>query len=142
MSIPWSVLPQLGSKQHFYPPNVKYVETQPSHPLNYENIQKKLEHEYDKFITLLEKRKKSFEESQPFLDSESEISTSSSDSDQEFEIDKILEKKVDRENITWYLVTWKYYPGESTWIKRSGMDNATDLIKEFERNNIPAEQGF
>jgi hypothetical protein len=131
----WETLPPLGPKQHFYAPNVKYVSASPSIPLNFHSIRLQLREEYRKFHSLLESRRDCWEREQDWNESISSISSSSSDSDQEFEVEEILDKKIDDDDIVWYKVSWKYYPGESTWIKKSNMANALDLIQEYENNN-------
>ena len=131
----WMILPPLGPKQHFYPPNINFVTTEASIPLNHSEILNQLDREYCKFCTLLQSRKDCFERQQDWMHSDSSMSTSSSDSDQEFEVDAILDKEIDDDNVVWYKVTWKYYPGESTWVRESNIENAADLIQEYELEN-------
>ena len=128
----WKSLPVLGPKQHFYAPNVKFIAAEESTPLNRQSVLNQLQREYHSFTALLENRKASFESTRQWDESESEFSTSSSDSDQEFEVDEIIDKEVDDEGIVRYLVTWRDYPGESTWVRKSNMENAVDLIEEYE----------
>ena len=128
----WKTLPILGPKQHFYPPNVKFVEAQPSTPLNMETILDNLEKECIAFTSLLDKRKSTFDSKKEWDETDSELSTSSSDSDQEFEVEEIIDKKVDDDGNVRYLVTWKDFPGESTWVRKSNMESSADLIEEYE----------
>lgn len=131
----WQSLPVLGPKQHFYPPNVKFVPAQPSIPLKKKSGVNQLEREGEGFINLMARRRNHWITSQLWDETDSELSTSSSDSDQEFEVEKIIDRREDDDGNVSYLVTWKYYPGESTWVKKSNMENSADLIEDFENKS-------
>ena len=52
--------------------------------------------------------------------------------EQEYEVEKILNKKLFREK-TWYLVQWKGYTvEEDMWEKEEDLENVVEAIKEFE----------
>ena len=54
----------------------------------------------------------------------------------EYEVERILRKRI-RRGKTEYLVEWRgYRPEDSTWEPLSNLDNASDLIKEFNSRNI------
>jgi hypothetical protein len=59
---------------------------------------------------LLTSRKESFLQTKEWEDSDSELCTSSSDSDQEFVVEKIVGKKIVGLQV-FYKVKWKYYEG-------------------------------
>ena len=62
----WKCFPALGPKSHFYPPSVVLVEPQnPSVPLIYNDVNQKLEKEYNNLVELLNKRKKSSTQIRP-----------------------------------------------------------------------------
>jgi hypothetical protein len=61
--------------------------------------------------------------------SDSELFTSSSDSEQEFEIKELLGKKIVDCQV-YYKVKWKYYP-ETEWI-RLELLNCSNLLENFE----------
>jgi len=53
--------------------------------------------------------------------------------EEEFEVEKILNKQVVREKEK-FLVQWKEYTAEgNTWESRENLKNAKELVKEFER---------
>jgi len=53
--------------------------------------------------------------------------------EEEFEVEKILNKRVVRGKEK-FLVRWKGYTAEGdTWESRENLKNAKDLVKEFER---------
>ena len=94
-----------------------------------------MEREGEGFINLMARRRNHWITSQLWDETDSELSTSSSDSDQEFEVEKIIDRREDDDGNVSYLVTWKYYPGESTWVKKSNMENSADLIEDFENKS-------
>ena len=52
---------------------------------------------------------------------------------EEFEIEKILNKRIVREKEK-FLVRWKgYMAEEDTWENRENLENAKELVEEFER---------
>ena len=54
----------------------------------------------------------------------------------EFEVQKVLAKRVVK-NVVEYLVLWKGYPPhEATWEPYSNLSNAQCLVDEFERNSV------
>jgi hypothetical protein len=57
-----------------------------------------------------------------------------SEQDEEFDVEVILEKKIDvKEGKFYYLIKWKNYSGESnTWEPLSNLTNCLDLVQEFE----------
>lgn len=74
-----------------------------------------------------------------------EVSDQESDSDSsvssgEFEVEKILAKKV-KNGKTYYLVKWKGYKDtENTWEPEKGVGHLTKLIKKFEESNtVPSD---
>jgi len=53
--------------------------------------------------------------------------------EEEFEVEKILNKRMVREKEK-FLVRWKgYMAGENTWENRENLENAKELVEEFER---------
>ena len=53
--------------------------------------------------------------------------------EEEFEVEKILNKRMVREKEK-FLVRWKrYMVEEDTWENRENLENAKELVKEFER---------
>ena len=53
--------------------------------------------------------------------------------EEEFEVEKILNKRIVREKEK-FLVRWKrYMVEEDTWENRENLENAKELVKEFER---------
>ena len=59
---------------------------------------------------------------------------SSEDSQQEYEVEKILDKRIKHRKIE-YLVKWlNYSREEATWEPISNMNNSMALVKEFEKN--------
>ena len=54
----------------------------------------------------------------------------------EFEVEKILGKRLSRNNVE-YLVAWKgYNVWDATWEPVSNLDNCKTLIEQFERSGL------
>jgi hypothetical protein len=125
----WLALPKLQPKQHFYPPLVKKVPPPAAYPLVLGEALKKLEEDYFQFSSLLQSHRESFLRTKEWKDSDSELFTSSSDSEQQFEVEELLGKKIVDCQV-YYKVKWKYYP-ETEWI-RLELLNCSDLLENFE----------
>merc|ERR1719318_601033 len=56
-------------------------------------------------------------------------------SDEEYEVEKILEKRTQKGNIE-YLVKWKNYddPDDNTWEPKDNLKEATAIIKQYEKD--------
>jgi len=55
--------------------------------------------------------------------------------EEEFEVEKILNKRTVREKEK-FLVRWKdYMAGEDTWENRENLENTKELVEEFEREH-------
>ncbi|CAN0556497.1 unnamed protein product [Ectocarpus sp. 8 AP-2014] len=56
-------------------------------------------------------------------------------SDEEYEVEKIMEKRIQKGNIE-YLVKWKNYddPDDNTWEPRDNLKEATAIIKLYEKD--------
>jgi len=65
-----------------------------------------------------------------------------SEEDEEYEVESIVEKKVVRGK-TKYLVKWKGYDKDEdrTWEPKANLAGSEDLIKKFEEEQVPAEDG-
>lgn len=84
-------------------------------------------------MSLLEKRKRKFDKDITWENhSSEEFSTSSSNSDQEWEVHSLLDKKTEGSQV-FYLVKWKYWEGDPTWDKVEKLTNCAELLEEFER---------
>jgi hypothetical protein len=57
--------------------------------------------------------------------------------DEEYEVEKILDRKFSSNGITQYLIKWKNYP-ENTWQPKKDLINCKNLIQQFRRENPPA----
>jgi hypothetical protein len=126
--------PLLPPRQHHYPPTVKLAPPPPSEPLNRTKILDKLKLDLKNFETLLEKRKAQFLKNRNWEeDDDEELHTSSSCSDQEWEVSEILNKKVS-EGVTYYEVKWKYFE-ETEWVREGLLDGCIDLVEEFNAQN-------
>ena len=57
-------------------------------------------------------------------------------SDEEYEVEKILEKRVKKGGQIEYLVKWKNYddPDDNTWEPADNLKEAEDIIKKYERD--------
>ena len=126
--------PLLPPRQHHYPPTVKLAPPPPSEPLNRKKILDKLKLDLKNFETLLEKRKAQFLKNRNWEeDDDEELHTSSSCSDQEWEVSEIFNKKVS-EGVTYYEVKWKYFE-ETEWVREGLLDGYIDLVEEFNAQN-------
>ena len=58
-------------------------------------------------------------------------------SDEEYEVEKIMEKRIQKGNIE-YLVKWKNYddPDDNTWEPKDNLKEATAIIKLYEKVRI------
>jgi hypothetical protein len=90
---------------------------------------KKLEKDLFQFSSLLQSHRESFLKTKEWENSDSELFTSSSDSEQEFEVKECLGKKI-IDCQMYYKVKWKYYP-ETKWIRQEHV-NCSDLLENFE----------
>lgn len=95
----------------------------------------KLSTNLQSFVNLLQHRKRQFDRHKDWDESDDEeLLTSSSDSEQEFEVQAIIgEKEV--QGTIYYLVQWKYFPGEDERLREVHLENARDLIEEYELSN-------
>ena len=61
-------------------------------------------------------------------------------SDEEYEVEKILEKRVKKGGQIEYLVKWKNYddPDDNTWEPADNLKEAEDIIKKYEKVRIPS----
>ena len=61
-------------------------------------------------------------------------------SDEEYEVEKILDKRVEKNGYTEYLVKWKNYddPDENTWEPIDNLGDAEKIIKAFEKELLDA----
>lgn len=60
------------------------------------------------------------------------------DGEEEWEIESLLDKRVNRNKLE-YLVRWRGYgPADDQWIQKSELKHAMDLVREFEARQAPA----
>ncbi len=131
----WKILPSLSPKQHFYTPSTKLIDPAPSEPLILDKCFLQLKKELKDLDLLLKRRKTKFESDIAWDESDDEeLFSSSSDSEQDFEVESIISRRTDEKGTVFYLVVWKDYPGEDTWVRSTHLDNAIDAIADYEDN--------
>ena len=99
-------------------------------PLIYNDVNQKLEKEYNNLVELLNKRKKKFDANKTWNGSdELELQSSASDKEQEFQVEAILKKKIVNNQI-YYKIKWLYYP-DKEWLREEHLTGCKDLLQEF-----------
>ncbi len=62
---------------------------------------------------------------------------------QEYCVEQILQKRVNRKGVAEYLVKWENYPiNQSTWEPKENLANSKDLIEEFEASEKAKNQSL
>jgi hypothetical protein len=136
----WKHLPPLPSGKYSYPPSVtlQWCPLPDSKVTNYKSLQQKLQIEFDRFLILLESRKKAFTNTHDWenYDNSEEIASSSSDSEQEFQVEEIIQREK-RNDVWFYEVKWKYYYDDeaTSWISHEHLTGCAELLQLFEENH-------
>ena len=55
-------------------------------------------------------------------------------SDEEYEVEKIIDKRTKKNGVVEYLVKWRSYddPDDNTWETADNLEGAENLVKKFE----------
>jgi hypothetical protein len=128
--VPWIVFEPLTPKKHFYPPKVKKVVAPASVPLIKKDILTLLEGDYENFQKLLDSRREQFIRQHNWEDEDSELCSSSSDSEHEYIVKEVLGVKTKKNGERSFLISFKYFE-EPEWIKEIYLGGCQDLISEF-----------
>ena len=127
--IPFLVFESLGPQRHFYPPKVKKVEASPCQPLVFDQILGKLKQDFENFEKLLISRREQFIRRHDWEDEDSELCSSSSDSDHDYVVEEVLNDKV-KKGQRYFLIQFKYY-SEPEWIREIHLAGCRDLVQNY-----------
>lgn len=126
---PFLVFESLGPQRHFYPPKVNKVEAPPSQPLIFSKILEKLKQDFDNFEKLLNSRREQFIRHHDWEDEDSELCSSSSDSDHDYVVQQVLKDKL-KNGQRYFLILFKYYD-EPEWIREVHLEGCQDLVQDY-----------